>query len=174
MSGRTKNLRGYTVPPLTFALGTVLEAAIEVRPGELVIVHEWRGMHLLSEENAFNMARPKLYLVRAKPIKVPAADVPQRRLDAAAESYYRWNKREADKLFELNAGKASHLLGRLVRLDYRSDKWHRKGKTIEYTHDFTEGRGKPPLVYSDRKGFDGAKTVVATGGTMRVTEAGIA
>lgn len=166
--------RVYTVPPLTFALGTVLEAAIEVRPGELVVIHEWRGMHLLSEEDAFDRARPRLYLVRSKPIKLPAAPVSQGRLNGAAESYRRWHKRAADKLFELTAGTARYPLGRLLRLDYRSDKWNAKGKAIEYTHDFTEDRGKPPMVYADRKAFEGAKTVIATGGTMRITEAGIA
>ncbi len=174
MTARTKNLKALTVPALTFELGTVLEAAIEVEAGRYVIVHEWRGMHLLSDADAFDRARPKLYLVRSKPIKLPAAPVSQGRLDGAAKSYHRWHKRDADKLFELNAGSARYPLGRLVRLDYRSDKWHRKGKTVEYTHDFLEDGGRAPIIYADRKGYAGVKTAIASGGSMRVTEAGIA
>lgn len=166
--------RVYKVPDLTFELGTVLEAALQIGPGKFLIVHEWRGMRLLSDEDAFNRARPRLYLVRSKPIKIATARVTQGRLDDAADSYDRWHKRLANRLYELNFSTAKHPLGRMVRLDYRSDKWGRKGQGVEYTHDFTERRGVGPLVYGDRKSVEAAKTVVCTGGTMRVTEAGIA
>jgi hypothetical protein len=64
--------------------------------------------------------------------------------------------------------------GRVIRLDYRSDKWNRKGRTIDYTHDFLERGGRAPLAYTDAKTLASAKLVVVYGGSMAVTEAGIA
>lgn len=170
----THRARSYGVPPLTIKLGTVLEAAIRM-DGKVIVVHEWRGMQLLTDYDAFERAQPKLYLVRSKASKVSAVEyVSQTAIDRGVRDYYRWTKQQADKLLEVfSAANVNHRHGRMVRLDYRSDKWH-KGRFVEYTHDFTEAGGKPPVVYTNSKTLAAAKTVVAFGGTMTIAKAGIA
>jgi hypothetical protein len=164
----------YGVPTVTIELGTVLDAVI-MHAREHVTVTEWKGMRLLADHDAFDRARPKLYLVRAKPIKVTSVQEPQGVVDEATDHYKRWHQREAARLFELAWTKpATVKQGRVLRLDYRSDKWNRKGRTIDYTHDFLERGGRAPLAYTDSKTLAGAKLVVVHGGSMAVTEAGIA
>src|SRR5688572_29352733 len=166
--------KNYSVPALVFELGTVLEAAIAVG-GKIVVVHEWRGMRLLSDRDAFDRAHPRLYLVRAKPLKAELPEgVTRAALTRAMESYERWTERDPTKVQVITTGIAREPHGTLVRLDYRSDKWHAKGKTTEYTHDFTEYRGKGPKVFADAKKLERARTVVCSGGTMRITKGGIA
>lgn len=167
-------MTSYRVPPVTIELGTVLEAVIE-RDGTHVRVHEWRGMRLLTDANALDMRAPRLYLVRAKPVRVPSVSAPQSKVDRAADGFARWTRRAADALYELAWGKpATVRQGRVVRLDYRSDKWGPKRRAHEYTHDFTENGGRSPLAYTDVQTLERARLVVLSGGSMRVTERGIA
>lgn len=163
----------YSVPPVTIELGTVLDAVI-LHARERVTVTEWKGMRLLADHDAFDRARPKLYLVRAKPVRIASVQVSQAVVDDAAHDYRRWHKREAARLYELAwLRPAGVKQGRVVRLDYRSDKWNAKGKTVDYTHDFLEDGGTAPIAFTDAKTLAGAKLVVCLGGSMRITEAGI-
>jgi hypothetical protein len=168
MSGKPKK-----VPALTIELGTVLEAVV-LRGTVKTTVHEWRGMKLLAAHDAFDQRPASLYLVRAKPVKVDQVKQSQRKVERGAKSYERWHDREPVALYEIATREATHRQGRLVRLDYRSDKWHRRRHTIEYTHDFTERGGKGSLVTTDTRDLSKARTVVCSGGTVRVTERGIA
>lgn len=165
--------RIYRVPALTIELGTVLEAVV-LRDRKRITVTEWRGMRLLADYDAFDRERPRLYLVRAKPVRKSTVAIDQRKVDEAADGYDRWHKREAKALYELDTREARASQGRMVRLDYRSDKWHARGTNVEYTHDFTERGATPPLVYTDSKTLASARTCVVLGGQMRITERGIA
>jgi hypothetical protein len=161
------------VPALTIELGTVLEAVV-LRGTTRTTVHEWRGMKLLTSYDAFEKKPASLYLVRAKPVRTKQAKASQPKVDRGAHSYERWHDREPVALYELTTREASYPQGRLVRLDYRSDKWRRRGKGVEYTHDFTERGGVGSLVTTDTRDLSKARTVVCSGGSVRVTERGIA
>lgn len=160
------------VPALTVKLGTVLDAVIEVG-GKRHTVTKWAGMQLLTDANAMERARPCLYLVRGKLAKTHklAADA-----DAgpASDTYGLWHQRDHDLVGELDTSPAPHRLGRMVLIGYRSDKWSRKGKHSDYSHDFFEDNGTPPLVYGSAKTLDASRTVVVVGGSMKVTDRGIA
>lgn len=162
----------HKVPALTVKLGTVLDAVIEER-GNRHTVYRWKGMQLLTDANAMEKGRPKLYLVRGKlqATRKLRADADA---GAASDTYGEWHKRPHDLVGELDTRPCGHRLGRMVLIGYRSDKWGRKGETHDYSHDFFEENGVPPLVYADARTLDSARCVVVVGGSMKVTDRGIA
>lgn len=88
-----------------------------------------------------------------------------------ARVYETWTRgREASQVreleLELPAGKWQDV-GPALRIGYRSDKFHHRGETVDYQHEFENG------VRLYRLG-SGAKSVLAwRGGRLRITEHGI-
>lgn len=162
----------HSVPPVTVCLGKVLDAVIEHR-GKRYTVTKWRGMHMLTDPQALERARPRLYLVRGK-LERQVRLEPGAYAGKASDTYAGWHQRENEKVGELDTRAAKFAQGRIVLIGYRSDKWEKRGRTHDYSHDFFEGDGTPPLVYTDTRTLDAARTVVIVGGSMRVTEGGIA
>jgi len=162
-------MKGHRVAPITVKLGTVLDCTISYAH-ERLFVTEWRGFHLLTGADAMEQHRPRLYFVRGRLGADPHVDP-----DRANATYRRWHDRDPARVGELEtADRCTILLGRMTRLGYRSDKWHRRGRTVDYDHDFIEGRGTAPLVYVDAAHVSKVTTAVVLGGSMRVTERGIA
>lgn len=165
-------MRARNVPAITVQLGTVLDAVIEHR-GQRYTVTKWKGLVLLTGENAIESKRPALYLVRGK---LTNKQKLEKGADAGAASrtFNAWHAREHDLVGELDTRAAKYPQGRMVLIGYASDKWGKRGKSHDYTHDFYEDGGNPPLVYTDSRTLDAARTVVVVGGSMRVTDRGIA
>lgn len=161
--------RPHRVPAVTIKLGTVLDCTIAHGP-QRAFVDEWKGFQLLSDEDAMDRARPRLYFVRGR----LGADPGVEDLEGAARTYKRWTQRDPEHVGELDTRDARYLQGRMLRVGYRSDKWNRRGRTVDYDHDFLEDGGSAPLVYTDTKTIEAARTIIVLGGSMRVTEGGIA
>lgn len=160
--------RPHRVPPVTVKLGTVLDCTL-ADGDKRAFVDEWRGYQLLTDEDAMDRKRPRLYLVRGKLGADPGIDAQR-----GAETYRRWTQRDPRTVGELDTKDARYLHGRMLRIGYASDKWGRRGKAVHYDHDFLEDGGSAPLVYSDARTLEGSRTIVVVGGSMQVTEGGIA
>lgn len=158
----------HRVPAITVKLGTVLDCTIASGTAR-AFVDEWKGFQLLTGENAMDARRPGLYFVKGRIGPDPDVDAA-----AAAKTYRRWHERDPAKVGELECDAGTYCQGRLLRLGYRSDKWGRRGRTVDYDHDFLEEGGTAPLVYTNTRTLEAATTIVVVGGSMRVTERGIA
>jgi len=157
------------VPRVTAKLGTVLDCTIAYG-SKRHFVNEWRGFQLLTGEHAMDAQRPALYFVKGRLRGDPGVDA-----EAAAETYRRWHDRDPAKVGELDCADACpHAQGRMLRLGYRSDKWGKRNTYVDYDHDFLEDSGTAPLVYTNTRTLGAATTIVVVGGSMRVTERGIA
>jgi hypothetical protein len=159
----------HTIPARTVRLGTVLELVTRDRRG-VTTWDEVKGWHLLTTDDAFERApgRARLFLVPGTLAPTPRA--PRR---AGNRAYRAWHEREADKVDELEVPDAIAVrMGRALRLDYASDKWRGRGDPVEYTHDFCEGDGRPPIAYATSRA--NPRAFVLTGGSMLVSRAGIA
>lgn len=159
------------VPAQTVRIGTALELVTE-RGEERVLWDEVHGWHVLTTPGAFEQApgRARVFLVPGKLTKTDTA-IPARGSDA----FERWHKRAADKVGELDVpDDFPDYVGLAVRLDYASDKWRGKGRFVEYTHSFVDD-GEPPRVYSapPRRGAV-PRGFALSGGSMAITEGGIA
>jgi hypothetical protein len=167
-------MRARTVPPVTIQLGTVLDAELE-HEGQRIRIDEWKGYQILADDDAFRRRPPhaRLFLVRGK-IEKLAHEPSSTRIERGLRDYERWHRRPYDRLGELDTKEAKYLQGRLVTIGYRSDKWGPRGKRHDYTHSFHEDGGRPPLVYSSARTLAGSHTIVVVGGSMRITERGIA
>lgn len=161
----------YNVPALTVHLGTVLDAVIEHK-GLRYTVKRWHGLQMLTNPNAFEITRPKLFLVRGR-LERPVRLEPGAHAGPASDTYERWHQRENERVGELVTKVAKYPQGRMVVIGYRSDKWGPRGKRHDYSHDFFEDGGRPPLVYTDTRALDAASTVVVVGGSMTIAEGGI-
>lgn len=163
----------YKYPPTQARLGFVLDLTIEPNGEQRIRIDEWRNWLMCVGENGFDLraGRGKLFLF------APQADGEPRQRDfsAAARAYERWHKREAKKVSTFVVPDAlRHCQGRVLRIGYRSDKWGQRGKSHDYDHDFLERDGLPPLLYTDTKNIDRARGAVLVGGSMVITEGGIA
>lgn len=160
----------HRVPDVTVALGTVLDCTIG-EGDRRVFVDEWEGFHLLTNEGAFDNApgRARLYFVKGAMAALPAKPADFK----GSRDFKYWSERDPDRMGELNTKPCKYVQGRLLRLGYRSDKWHRKGKTEDYDHDFLEDGGAAPLVYTSAPTLAASVCVVVVGGSMRITEGGI-
>lgn len=163
----------HHIPALTVALGTVLDLVIG-DGHERIFVSDWDGWHLLTSPNAFDVTpgRARLFLVRGRLHELEQLEGDELE---GEEAYERWTERSADHLgeLELPSSSCSFRHGRLLRLGYRSDKWNRRGQTVDYDHDFTEHGAQPPWIYTDHAHLERSGCAVVTGGTMTVTEGGI-
>lgn len=162
------------VPPVIILLGTVLDAELEAG-GNRIRIDEWKGYQVLADHDAFSRKPPhaRLYLVRGK-LEGLDHEPSDRRVERGLRDYERWHRRQAERIGEIDSKEAKYPQGRMVTIGYRSDKWGRKGRTHDYTHSFLEDGGRPPLVYSSSRTLAGSHTVVVVGGSMRITERGIA
>lgn len=160
--------RARTVPRVTLKLGTVLDCIIADGDAR-AFVDEWKGYQLLTGESAMDAARPALYFVRGRLGGDPGVDAA-----AAARTYRRWHERDPERVGELETSPCPFRQGRMLRVGYRSDKWGRRGKQVAYDHDFLEDGGRAPLVYTNTRTLEAATTIIVVGGSMRVTERGIA
>lgn len=158
----------YHVPPVTVLLGAVLDVRVEA--GTIrTFIDDWDGWLLLTDENAMESNRPRLFLVASD-----LADGTQlEAVGPAADTYERWHKREHDGVAEVDVSgnEIGYYQGRVQSIGYRSDKWSGKGTEHDYDHDFTEG--EPPKLYTDRASIEDSRAAVIVGGDMRVTERGI-
>lgn len=166
--------RAYKVPPCTVQLGTLLDLTIAPDNQSRVRVDEWRGWIVVIPENGFSLpaGRGKLYLFKAALTQSVKAPVVRRALERAHE---RWHARLPDAVKHHDvADWLEHGQGRVLRIGYRSDKWGPKGRTHDYDHDFLERDGRPPLIYTDARKLEKSRAAVLVGGSMRITERGIA
>lgn len=94
---------------------------------------------------------------------------------AAADTYERWHRRESNGVCELDGlpDDLPHYIGRALRIGYRSDKWHGRGATEDYDHDYTEPGYSPPGVWADDPDLSRATAIVIRGGNQRITPGGI-
>lgn len=169
--GRKVNVEHH-VPDVAIKLGTVLDLTIAPSANVRTFIDDWDGWQLLSDENALERApgRARLYLAPGEIDKLPIAELEN--FDVAAESYEGWADRDPDAVGELKHAHATHYYqGRVHRLGYRSDKWHRPGEWEDYDHDF--GEGSPPKLYTDRAHLEDATLAIIVGGDFAVTEQGI-
>ena len=93
----------------------------------------------------------------------------------AAELYERWHEREAEHVTDVDGlpDLIGIYVGRAMRIGYSSDKWHARGKTIDYEHDFSERGHIAPECWADTADLADARALAIVGGTMRITEDGI-
>lgn len=94
---------------------------------------------------------------------------------AAADTYERWHRRAPADVCELDnlPDDLPHYIGRALRIGYRSDKWHGRGNTEDYDHDYTEPGYSPPGVWADDPDLAKATAIVIRGGNQRITPGGI-
>ena len=159
------------VPRVTAKLGTVLDCTI-AHGSARAFVDEWKGFQLLTGVNAMDSRRPCLYFVRGRLGSDPG--ISERAARAGANTYKRWHQRDPARVGELDTEPCEYQQGRMLRLGYRSDKWGQRGRAVAYDHDFLEDGGSAPLVYTNTRTLEAATTIIVVGGSMRVTERGIA
>lgn len=160
-----------TIPALTVSLGRTLEL-VTLEGDNVTTWSEVNGWYLLTTANAFDQppGRASLFIVPGE-FEADLGAVEDE--SAAARAYRRWHERDFDFVGLLDVpDSAGTKIGRALRLDYASDKWNRRGRVIEYTHDFTDGGALPPVVYVRNRA--NPKAFVLSGGHMQITEAGIA
>lgn len=163
----------YRVPAQTTMLGSVLDVTIE-HDGRRAFVTEWRGWLMLCGLTAMDAApgRARLYLMRGE--LEPSDRMPS---NTGAATYERWHRRNPEQVGIVDNGGPDEIgfyQGRAIQLGYRSDKWGRRGRTHDYDHNFYEDRGDPPRIYTDRATLQGSSAAVLVGGSMSITERGIA
>jgi hypothetical protein len=161
--------RPYRIPPVTVHLGQVLDLVTQSNGKRTR--HDLKGFQLLTDADAPERAdgRARLYLVKAE-----VSDKVPNNIDrnSAIRTWKIWNKRTRPDLigglYDLPET-IGQQIGRAVSIGYRSDKYNKPGKAIDYDHDFREG--KPPLVYVDKP--KDPRAIVLTGGNIRITGRGI-
>lgn len=90
-------------------------------------------------------------------------------------TYEQWHERQAAEVIEVDdlPDLIGVYVGRATRIGYSSDKWNKRGKMVDYEHDFTEGRHTAPECWADTAELADARALVIVGGDMRITEDGI-
>lgn len=162
----------YRVPATTAQLGTVLDLRIDQGATRLFLYSDWSGWLLLTDADAMERDKPRLYLVAFNGYGDAGDAAPD---SAAVETVERWNKRGYDFIADVDVSgdDMGYRQGRVMSIGYRSDKWGDAGDFHDYDHDFGEGGGAPPLIYTDRADIALAKAAVIVGGDFQVTERGI-
>lgn len=163
-------LTHHHIPARTVQLGRVLDMTTVL--GELATSwdSELKGWAMLTDARA-ELMRPGaagLYLVRLVPTGVEPTATPTQE-----ETYEAWHDREPGETLELDAPDFCGVyIGTARVIGYSSDKWTKRGKFVDYEHDFRES-GREPEVWADAENLADARGVVIRGGDMRVTPAGI-
>jgi len=93
----------------------------------------------------------------------------------AGATYEAWHDRAPRTVTELDnlPDVIGVYIGRATRIGYRSDKWHARGQTQDYDHDYTEPGYVAPEVWADRADLAHATAIVIVGGNQRITPEGI-
>lgn len=173
---REKNPPHAHVPEQTVQLGHALDLSTQFRDARTLWDFEVKDWHMLTDANAMDLepGRAALYLVRGKLDERGRAAAFLDSAQSGAETYERWHEREAKQVGELDVPDLVGVyVGRAMRIGYRSDKWNKRGDTIDYDHDFTEGHHIAPECWADNADLAHARALVIVGGDMRVTEDGI-
>lgn len=162
--------RPYRIPPVTVHLGEALDLVTQGNGKRTR--HDLTGWQVLTDADATERSdgRARLYLVKGE-----LSDKVPNNIDrnSAVRTWQIWNRKPRPDLvggiYDLPEKIGQHI-GRAVSIGYRSDKYGKTGKSIDYDHDFREG-AKPPLVYADNA--TDPRALVVTGGSIRVTGRGI-
>ena len=169
-------VRRYKIPARTVQLGIVLDLYIDTcvnRQASRIFIEDWQGWLLTIPEHGFELepGQSKLFLFKPRDEQQTEAEP-----GSAAERAYRlWHQRNADAVAKYEVpDQVGHYQGRVRMIGYRSDKWHGKGKSVDYDHDFLEGDATAPKLYTDHPGIDESTAAVIVGGDMTITERGIA
>jgi len=93
----------------------------------------------------------------------------------AGATYAEWHEREPEQVTHADdlPDVIGIYIGRALRIGYRSDKWHERGQTEDYDHDYTEQGYEPPEVWADHADLARARAIVIVGGNQRITADGI-
>jgi len=93
----------------------------------------------------------------------------------AGATYAEWHEREPEQVTHAEdlPDVIGIYIGRALRIGYRSDKWHERGQTEDYDHDYTEQGYDPPEVWADHADLSRARAIVIVGGNQRITADGI-
>jgi hypothetical protein len=164
---------GYKIPSVTVAIGTVLDLHVQIDSATRARIDEWRGWLIVIPEHGFALraGHAKLFLFSPK-VRRPVAGG---NLSAAERAYRRWHKRDPLELVQHKvADTVPYEQARVLRIGYRSDKWGPAGKEHDYDHDFLEHGGRPPKLYTDRSSIEKSSAAVLVGGSMSISERGIA
>ena len=168
---RKKNCH-YHVPDVTVSLGQVLDLTVE-HDGFRTTIDEFDGWQMLADENGFEHqpGHAKLFLIEGDLKRMQP--VPEE-MEQAAETYEEWNKREPEKMGELDTpDDIGYYQGRVIQLGYVSDKWNERGEEEPYDHLFTELGALPPKLYTDRPEIADSKAAIIVGGDFQITQRGI-
>jgi hypothetical protein len=93
----------------------------------------------------------------------------------AGATYAEWHERDPEQITHAEdlPDVIGIYIGRALRIGYRSDKWHERGQTEDYDHDYTEPGYQPPEVWADHADLSKARAIVIVGGNQRITADGI-
>jgi hypothetical protein len=166
----------YRIPSRTVQLGTVLDLDCAPNARSRLFIDDWRNWLMCCDERGFDAApgRARLWLLKVTPHNVPI-DSDDLISDAAGEAFAEWHDREPDSVVEVGGlpDHIGHYQGRVLRIGYRSDKWHPRGTTVDYDHDCFERGGQPPKLYTSHARIESSRAAVIVGGTMHITHRGI-
>lgn len=160
----------YRIPNTTVHLGQAIELVTQ-RGNEITMWPEVNGYQVLTNPDAMDRERPRVYLVRGD---VSRTAPHGRGRGPAVDTWERWHDRHGPEFVGGMYDTPDNInqeIGRAVRLTYRSDKGENPGNEYDYVHEFAGDGGTPPLVYVDNPDEPGAFCLV--GGTMEISERGI-
>ena len=169
----SRKRRKIAVPKEIVFLGWVLDAIVESGETVIKVKDEWHGWFMATSSGSEKLrpGRARLFLLNSD-VFFSKDRKPSKK---AAKTLKNWTARNPDEVFQTKApDDFPHKQGELSRLGYSSDKWEHKGKFFDYDHDFRESGGRPPTVRTDHKDIAKSKGAVISGGTMRITNRGIA
>lgn len=160
----------YHCPPVTVSLGTVLDLRVS-NGDKRIFIDDWEGFLMLTDPNAFDSERPRLWLMKGK-LGAKSDVEPGGR---AEEAFELWHRRGFDLVSDVTIpdGPIGYYQGRVTSLGYRSDKWT-KDEPHDYDHAFNEDGASPPKLYTNRVDLEKTTAALLVGGDMQITEAGIA
>lgn len=116
-----------------------------------------------------------LYLLRGSTRKASLMPNQAPIIEDAQQTYEQWHERDPRHVVTLDdlPDLIGIYIGRALRIGYRSDKWHERGTTEDYDHDYTEPGYEPPEVWADHVHLGQARAIVIVGGNQRITADGI-
>jgi len=162
----------FRVPPVTVYLGQVLDLDIEWA-GERMRLELFDGWNMLVAEEAEDRepGHGRIFLL---PGELDQVDEGAAASAESARTYAEWNRREPDKIAELDTpDNIGYLQGRVTRIGYQSDRGAEPGETEDYDHYFIEEGGKAPKIYTDTASIEAANSALIIGGDFIITSRGI-
>jgi hypothetical protein len=127
------------------------------------------------EDDSRTENRPRTHEKPSRGARATRARRNPEHADAAADTYEAWHRREPECVREVDGlpDDLPHYIGRALRIGYRSDKWHGRGTTEDYDHDYTEAGYTAPGVWADDPDLAKARAICIRGGNQRITPQGI-